>query len=159
MMQITVPQLQERIQVLEKHILKRPQTDCPMHHWLDGQYYYRAIFIKQGMLITGARHRLDHECVAIGDILVSTDLGLKRLTGYTRLWAEAGKKRIGLTLQDTIWLTIHWTDHPTLDGIEEWLSFPEEHKALAAVRARRNSRTLQRSNLPELTRNGAEEQV
>lgn len=145
----TVQELQHRIVVLEQNILKRPQEDCPMTHWLEGQYYYRSIFIRAGMLITGACHRLEHECVSIGDILVSTDVGMKRLTGYNRLWAEAGKKRIGFALADTVWTTIHWTDQPSLDGIEEWLSYPEEHKALAAVRARRNSRTLQRSNLPE----------
>ena len=148
---LSTEQLQTRIVKMEKQILLREQTDCPMHHWLEGEYYYRAILIRRGMLITGARHRLEHECIAIGDILVSTDLGLKRIRGYTRLWAEAGKKRIGFALQDTIWVTVHWTDQSSLERIEEWLSYPEEHKALAAVRARRNSRTLQRSNLPELT--------
>jgi hypothetical protein len=142
--------LQGQIANLEQQILQRPQVDCPMLHWIDGPYYYRAILVRKDTLITGAKHRLEHECVSIGDIQVSTDLGMKRLTGYHRFWADAGKKRVGLALEDTIWVTIHWTNQPTVEGIEEWLSYPEEHKALAAVRARRNSRTLQASNLPEL---------
>jgi hypothetical protein len=142
--------LQEKIVSLEKEILRHPQQGCPMRHWLQDGYYYRAIFIAKGMLITGARHRLEHECLCLGDLLVSTDVGMKRLRGYTRLWAEAGKKRIGLALEDTIWLTIHWTNRESLDEIEEWLSFPEEHKALAAVRERDKSLTLRASNVRQL---------
>lgn len=126
-----------------------------MTHWFDGAYYYRAIFVARDMVITGARHRLEHECVCLGDMLVSTDVGVRRLQGYHRLWAEAGKKRVGRALQDTIWLTIHWVADGSrrLEGIEEYLSFPSEHKRLAAVRERRMSRTLQASNVLELTEN------
>lgn len=143
-------ELQQKIVRLEKYILQRPQEDFPMIHWLEGSMYYRAIFIPKGKLITGAKHRLEHTCVSIGDIEVSTDFGMKRLTGYNHFWAEAGKKRIGFTFEDTIWLTIHWTDQKTLEGIEEWLSFPDEHKLLAMVRDRRNRGILHRSNMPQL---------
>lgn len=138
--------LQRQIERLEEHILTLPQVDFPVSEWFEGSYYYRAIFIPANHTLTGARHRFEHECVCIGDIMVSTDTGVRRLSGYNRFWAEGGKKRVGSTLKDTIWLTVHWTPKLSLDNMEEWLTFPEEHEKLAAVKSRR----LQASNVQEL---------
>ena len=146
--------LQEKILRLEEQILQLPQVDVPMMHWIEGDTYYRAILVRKGITITGARHRFPHECICIGDILVSTDIGVTRLQGYTRLWAEGGKKRVGSAVEDTIWLTKHWTNRNSLEGMDEWLTFPDEHEALALVRDRRNSCALQASNVPQLSGTG-----
>jgi hypothetical protein len=144
-------ELQRNIQLLEDRMLTMPQVDFPLLEWIDGSYYYRAIRIPKGSLLTGARHRQEHECVCIGDLAVSTDTGVARLQGYHRLWAAAGKKRVGLAMADTIWLTVHWIpEGQGLEGIEELLTFPAEHKNLVAVRQRRLSRILQSSNVREL---------
>lgn len=143
--------LQKQVQKLEEELLKFPQLDFPLLEWIDSGYYYRAIRIPKGALLTGARHRQEHECVSIGDIAVSTDTGVTRLQGYHRLWAAAGKKRVGLAMADTIWLTVHWLPAGQgLEGVEELLTWPEEHKALAVVKQRRLSRILQASNVREL---------
>jgi len=143
--------LQQRIRSMEAELLQQPQVDFPLLHWIEADRYYRAIFIPAGCILTGAVHRLEHECMSLGSILVSTDSGMRHLSGYNRFWAEAGKKRIGLALEDTIWLNIHWTNQKSLEGIEEWLSYPEEHKLIQAVRERRNNQGgLQRCNLPQL---------
>ena len=138
--------LQSQIKLLEVSLLECPQVEVPMIHWLVGHFYHRAILVRKDTLITGARHLQEHECLSIGDISVSTDVGVKRLQGYHRLWAQAGKKRVGYAHENTIWVTTHWTDQLTLIGKEEELSFPEEHKLLAEARSRRNRGTLLNSN-------------
>ena len=143
-------ELQEKIQRMEEENLKLPQVDFPMIQWIEDDMLTRAIFIPKGYMITGARHRFEHECISIGDINVSTDFGVKRLRGYHRFWAQANKKRIGWALEDTIWVNRLWTDQKTLEGIEEWACCKEDHIGLAAVRDRRNSRTLLASNVPQL---------
>lgn len=147
MNELLVKELQQQVVQLEEEILKCPQVDVPMLHWVEGNCYYRAILVCKNTLITGARHLSEHECISIGCIAVSTDNGMKVLTGHHHFWSQAGKKRVGLALEDTIWLTKHWTNRQSLEGKEEEISFPEEHEKLAEVRSRNNRRSLLGSNV------------
>jgi hypothetical protein len=65
--------------------------------------------------------------VMVGDITVTTDTGMKRLTGYNVFPTQAGMRRVGYAHSDTYWTTLVHTEETELDKIEEDLT-PDSHK-------------------------------
>ena len=106
----------EKVDRLEKLILQVPQIDLKTTHKLSGGVYARTIIVPAGTILTGAAHKKDHINIMQGDITVSTDDGMKRLTGQHVMTTKAGNKRVGLAHADTIWTTVC---HTFLTDIEE----------------------------------------
>jgi len=104
---------------LEEAILQTPQVDLETQHCLSGGMYARTITIKAGTVLTGATHKTDHVNIVHGDISVTTDAGVKRLTGYHVLPTKAGSKRAGYAHADTMWTTICKTDLVCIEDIED----------------------------------------
>jgi len=117
----------DRIEQLESAILKVAQTDLRTTHELSGGVYARTIRIPSGTVLTGASHKKDHINIMQGDITVSTDDGMKRLTGQHVLATKAGMKRVGFTHADTIWTTVCHTNLTDIAEIEaELVEEPEK---------------------------------
>lgn len=106
---------------LEEMILSAGQVDLQTKHALTGGMYARTIFIAAGTVLTGATHKTDHLNIVCGDISVSTDEGMKRITGYHVITTKAGMKRAGYAHADTVWTTICKTDNTELEEIENEL--------------------------------------
>lgn len=106
---------------LEQAILQGPQIDLRTEHVLSGGVYARTIFIPAGTALTGATHKKDHVNVVCGDISVTTDEGVKRITGYHVLPSKAGIKRAGIAHADTVWTTLCKTDLTDIEDIEDEL--------------------------------------
>jgi hypothetical protein len=106
------------LQQLEDCILQAEQVDLKTTHALAGGVYARTILIPAGTVLTGATHKKDHINIVQGDITVSTDEGMKRLTGQHILPTRAGMKRAGFAHADTIWTTVCATDQTDLHAIE-----------------------------------------
>ena len=125
---IMAPQpTQEQVRRLEAIILQAPQTDLKTRHFvlrspLGVTLYGREITVPAGVILTGAAHRLDHMAVCTGDITVSTDAGMQRLTGHCTFTAKAGHKRVGIAHADTTWTTFHVVQADNIEAIEEELS-------------------------------------
>ena len=102
-------------------MLKAPQHTFPTNNLIHAGMLARTIFIQAGADLIGAVHRTDHINICIGDITVSTDAGMQRLTGYNVLPTRAGMKRIGRAHADTMWTTICRTDLTDLTAIEDSL--------------------------------------
>lgn len=111
--------LQASVEELEAFILQAPQTQFVTEHALENGMYSRTIYIPAGHVLTGAKHKTDHINVVIGDIVVTTDEGVKRITGHNVLTTKAGQKRAGYALIPTIWTTICRTDFASLDDLEK----------------------------------------
>lgn len=109
------------VQRLEAMILEAPQVDLNTMHALSGGMYARTIFIPAGTVLTGATHKTDHLNIVCGDISVSTDEGMKRMTGYHVITTKAGMKRAGFAHADTVWTTICKTDSTDIEAIENEL--------------------------------------
>ena len=107
-----------RVSRLEAEILKGPQVDLNTRNIIIGRMIARTITIPAGKVLTGAKHKKDHINVIQGDITVSTDDGLRRLTGQHVLATKAGQKRVGVAHADTEWTTIVQTDLTDLAEIE-----------------------------------------
>lgn len=96
-----------------------PQVDLRTEHVIHGGMYARTILIPAGTTITGALTNLDNLCVVQGDILVTTDEGPVRLTGFHVLPAAKGAKRAGYAYADTWWTCIWPTALTNVDDIED----------------------------------------
>lgn len=113
--------LSDKVEALESLILQVPQVDLQTKHELSGGVYARTIFIPAGTVLTGARHKKDHVNVVFGDITVSTDDGMKRITGYHVIPTKAGMKRVGFAHADTAWTTVCQTELTDIEAIEDEL--------------------------------------
>jgi len=117
----------ESIDTYENFLDKLPQVDLQTTHTVSGGLYSRTIFIPAGVSLVGATHSKDHINVMIGDISVTTDEGMKRLTGYNVFGTKAGMRRVGFAHTDTYWTSIIRTDETELSKIEADIT-PDNHK-------------------------------
>lgn len=111
----------EKIERLDAYLAQLPQVDLQTRHYVSGGLYAREITIPAGTALTGAAHRQDHINVCMGDIIVWTEDGMRRITGHATMASRAGAKRVGLALVDTIWTTFHRTDETDIERLEEEL--------------------------------------
>ncbi len=115
------PVPREAIEALQRELVKLPQADnlITQHHFADGMYC-RTLWRPAGTLIVGKVHKREHfYIVASGRVLVTTEEGVKELTGTTVVVSKPGTKRAVLALEDSTCLTVHRTDKTDLDAIEE----------------------------------------
>lgn len=94
---------------LEAALSLQPQFVLPPHVLTHGGVAARAVLIPAGTTLTGCKTNLDNVCIVLGDITVTTDAGVARITGIAMLPANAGTKRAGYAHADTWWITCHHT--------------------------------------------------
>ena len=109
----------EKIKALEDYALQQPQVDLQTSHVVHGGMCGRTIIIPAGTVMTGALLNKDNIIVMVGDLIVTTAEGLRRLTGYHVLPVAKGFKRAGVILQDTYWTTFVRTDKTDIRDIED----------------------------------------
>lgn len=132
----------DRVRELEQAMRSLPQVMLDTQHMLHGRMYARTVFIPAGTVLTGALTDRDNICIVNGDITVTTDHGVMRLTGYHLLPAIQGYKRVGYAHGDTYWTTLIHTDAATVSEAEEDLtsepevlqSRSEEHQRISSFR-------------------------
>lgn len=109
------------IDELEARMVKElaPIDIQPVHHFAAG-VYAREITIPAGTLLTGKIHRTQHlNVISKGCIDVwSEGEPVRRITAPHMFVAEAGTRRVGYALEDTVWTTIHATQERDLEKLE-----------------------------------------
>lgn len=121
-----VPSLED-VRELEAIMAPFSQTDVRIEHLVHGRMYARTALIPAGQALVGALTSADNICVVCGDITVTTDAGVRRITGYEVLPAMAGRKRVGVTHADTWWTVFFQTDLKDVEAIENSItSEPEQ---------------------------------
>ena len=113
------------------HFTKRdPKYGCGM--------YARELFIPKGGLIVGKIHKRPHLNIVLkGKISVLSEKGKHYFEAPCILPSNPGDKRIGYAEEDTIWVSIHITEHlgeEQLEAIEDDViaqSYEELEAALA----------------------------
>lgn len=108
----------EMVAELQSAALVLPQVVLDTSSLLHGGMYARTIRIPAGTMLTGALTSMDNICIVHGDITVTTDDGVQRLTGYHVLPAKSGARRAGITHAETCWTTLIPTDAATVDDAE-----------------------------------------
>src|SRR5690349_17051050 len=86
----------ERVLRLERALTGLPQVECPVWHHFAPGLYARKMLIRKGTVLTGAVHKTEHLCIISGDIDVTTDDGMRRITdSHAVLSSKPGAKRAG----------------------------------------------------------------
>lgn len=77
-------------------------------HWFAPGIYAREMTIPAGTCLTGKIHRGAHlNIISAGRIAVLTEHGIKEIVAPCTLVSDAGIKRVGYALEDTVWTCIH----------------------------------------------------
>ena len=93
--------------------------DCTLKHYFtpkDEKYgcctYAREMLIPKGTLIIGKIHRHQHlNFISKGKVIVFTEFGEKKLVAPCTFISEVGLKRAVYAEEDTLWTTVHLTEH------------------------------------------------
>lgn len=97
-----------------------PQVTMPTLHWLLEGMYCRQIMIPEGTVFVGRVHKKPHYFMVLkGSACVSTEDGLKEIRAGNILMAPSGMKRVGITYEDTVFVTVHRTEAKTLEEIAD----------------------------------------
>ena len=125
----------EFMRMIEDGEVESTLEDCLLtHHFspVDDKYgcgtYAREMFIPKDTLIIGKIHRHQHlNFIMKGKVSVATEFGKKYFEAPCIFVSEVGLKRAVYTEEDTIWVTVHLTEHSgeeNLDKIEEEVIAP-----------------------------------
>lgn len=102
---LSLPTL-DQIHALEDALTNHPNRLHlePEHHFAPGQYL-RVLRIPAGVALTGMMHVHEHlSILAEGSIRVTTDDGMKTITGPMIVHAKAMTKRAAIALTDVTWI-------------------------------------------------------
>jgi len=98
-----------RVPALEKELLKLPQANIITEHIFNSGVYERKITIPPWVVLTGAEHKTDYRVrLECGTIAVTTDDGVKIITGPLEFDAKAGTQRAGRVFdEEVVWVDIY----------------------------------------------------
>ena len=101
-------------------------NDSCLQHKVCNGLYARALFMPKGMIITGALHKNDYIDIFIsGDVSVKSYFAngeieeVKRINSFQFFEGKAGRKRVLVTHEDTLWVTV---DPTMVKDVEDALS-------------------------------------
>lgn len=110
------------------------RTELDTEHYFAEGVYVRSLHIPKGVCVVGKIHKTEHMCFLMkGSLLVATEDGEKIVTAPHIVVSPPGTKRLGLALEDTLWVNIHPTYEKDLAKIEEQFIEPETELALDNV--------------------------
>lgn len=99
-------------------VVTGPEDYVTRHHFADGSYG-REIELPAGSRVVGKIHRHAHvNVISRGRCLVATQFGVEELAAPLTFVSKPGTKRAVYALEDTVWTTIHVTEHTDLAQIE-----------------------------------------
>lgn len=129
-----VDDMRSKVYALEDEIANLPSVDCPLWNHFAPGLYARKILIRKGTVLTGAVHKTEHLCIISGDITVTTDDGMKRITDpHAIISSMPGTKRAGYAHEDTYWTTVHATEETDLDKLVEELTESKASELLGGL--------------------------
>jgi len=101
-------------------------NDNGLVHKLCNGMYCRSLFIPKSGILTGAIHLNPYiDICAYGDILVKSFYcdgridNIERVSGFKFMEGDPGRKRVGIAIEDTLWITVDPTRVSNVDEAEE----------------------------------------
>ena len=127
-----IPSDKDKVLAFEQMLLQEQQVHFHAEHLIHGGMYARTVLIPAGIAATGAELNVDTISILFGDITVSTDDGVQRLTGWHVLPASSGTKRVGVVHADTYWTTVMVNPASTVPEAEAFMT--NDHQRLLTNR-------------------------
>lgn len=108
-----------KIESIEAAMLQLPQVEMQLDHYFADGLYGRCLHIPKNTLLTGKIHKREHINIILkGKIAVATEQGEQFIEGPAVIISPPGTKRIGLAVEDTIWMTVHAANSTTVEEAE-----------------------------------------
>ena len=114
--------MRQKVQALQNAISQLPQYEPPTEHMFHGGMYCRQVWRPAGCTIVGKIHKKEHFYLIVsGTVAITTDEGVKSVTGPTLLCSKPGTKRAVYAETDALCMTFHVVDAKTIDDAEQEL--------------------------------------
>jgi uncharacterized protein YjdB len=111
--------MQQRVEKLQFEVSKLPQYEPQTKHTFHGGMYCREVWRPAGVLVIGKVHKKEHFYVVMyGTVSVTTDDGVRSITGPCVLSSMPGTKRAVYAETDALCVTFHRTDSATIEDAE-----------------------------------------
>jgi len=114
--------IRNKVEALQSEVSKYKQYEAPTEHLFHGGMYCRQVWRPAGCLIVGKVHKKEHfYMVVFGTVVVTTDDGVKRITGPQLLCSSPGTKRAVYAETDALCMTIHRVESDNVETVESEL--------------------------------------
>lgn len=109
----------DKVLRIEAEMFRMPQVELKHVDYFSKGVYARELHIPAGVTLTGKIHKYQNlNILSKGEMTVSTDEGMKRVSAPFTIVSPPGTKRVAYAHTDCIWTTIHGTDKQDVDQIE-----------------------------------------
>lgn len=96
--------------------------ELPLEHFICNKTYTRQITLPKDILLTGKVHNFDHVSIlSKGDVSIMTPDGISRVKAPATWISKAGTKRLIYVHEETIWSTIHHSEHTSVEDLQNEL--------------------------------------
>ena len=114
--------MRQKVQTLQNVISQLPQYEPETKHTFHAGMYCREVWRPAGVIIVGKVHKKEHFYLIVsGTVAITTDEGVKSVTGPTLLCSTPGTKRAVYAETDALCMTFHVVDAKTIEDAEQEL--------------------------------------
>jgi len=111
--------MRSKVEALQAEVSKFEQYQPETEHIFHGGMYCRKVFRKATALIVGKVHKKEHFYMVVsGTVAVTTDDGVRLITGPELLCSKPGTKRAVYAETDAMCMTFHRVDAETVEDAE-----------------------------------------
>jgi len=109
----------DKVEALQTAVSKMPQYEPITTHTFHGGMYCRQVWRPAGCLIVGKVHKKEHfYMVVFGTVAVTTDEGVKLITGPQVICSAPRTKRAVYAETDALCMTFHRVESDTVEDVE-----------------------------------------
>ena len=118
----SLPTMVRKVQALQDVISKMPQYEPETKHTFHAGMYCREVWRPAGVIVVGKIHKKEHFYLIVsGTVAITTDEGVKSVTGPHLLCSTPGTKRAVYAETDALCMTFHVVDAKTIEDAEQEL--------------------------------------
>ena len=111
---------EEKVQLLEKEMLKLEQADCPVVHIFAPNIYIRQVTIDAGVFSIGHYHKKEHLNIMLaGTVVMVNEDGTKTTLTAPQTFVSKPGRKIGYIVEKMIWQNVYATDETDIEKLEE----------------------------------------
>ena len=108
-----------KVEALQAEISKHEQYEPLTNHTFHGGMYCREVWSAADVTIVGKVHKKEHfYLVASGTVVITTDDGVRRVTGPCLICSKPGTKRAIYIETDALFMTFHVVNAKTVEDAE-----------------------------------------
>ena len=129
----SLPTMISKVQALQDVISKMPQYEPETKHTFHAGMYCREVWRPAGVIVVGKIHKKEHFYLIVsGTVSITTDEGVKSVTGPHLLCSKPGTKRAVYAETDALCMTFHVVDAKTIEDAEQEL-VEEDDSSMFAI--------------------------